>query len=70
MDKTITLGAEYDEVVFSALKEILKAEKAKLIDSSWGVGGSQEVSTWKYLVGGEECEIVAETYVGEQSDEG
>lgn len=60
----INLGAEYDERLFSALKEVLSGLGAVGMDSSWGIGGSQELSEWKAAVGDEILEIELETYDG------
>lgn len=60
----ITLGAEHDEKLFSSLKEVLSSLDAIELDSSWGVGGSQELSEWKIKIGDEILEIESETYIG------
>ena len=61
---TIEIGKEYDQAVFEALRCVLSCEGARVEEESWGVGGSQEVSTCKVQIGNEEIEITAETYMG------
>ena len=61
---TIEIGEEYDDATFTALRRVLSREAAEIEDESWGVGGSQEVSTWKVKIKNEEIEITAETYIG------
>ena len=61
---TINLGAEYDEVLAAALRAVLAEVGAEEVDSSWGVGGSQEISRFELMIAGERVVIEAETYIG------
>lgn len=64
MYKDITLGKEYDEATIAALKQVLAEEGAQKVDGEYGVGGSQELHTWTYKIGGELLEVTSETYIG------
>lgn len=61
---TVTLGPEYDEPLRQAVRTALDERHARVIDRSWGVGGSQEVNHLKVLVDGEILIVEAETYIG------
>ena len=62
--KKINLGHEYDRQLFEALGDALREKGAALHSDSWGVGGSQEISTWDLTVDGEAVRVEAETYIG------
>lgn len=64
MHKTVILGSEYDEAVWQALKSVLKDLGGTVQDSSWGVGGSQELTSADVIIGGERITVESETYVG------
>lgn len=64
MQKTVILGSEYNENVWQALKSVLKELGATPQDSSWGVGGSQELTSIKVSIAGKSIEVSSETYVG------
>jgi hypothetical protein len=61
---TATLGAEYDIELRKTVTNVLKALGARAGATSWGVGGSQEVSRAEFSVGGAKLVLEAETYVG------
>jgi hypothetical protein len=61
---TITLGDEYDASLMDALRVVLLRYGAEEMETSWGVGGSQEVSTVTVQVGHTVILVVAETYMG------
>jgi hypothetical protein len=61
MERTITLGDEYDDLLRDRLIFALRTLGAKFIDSSRVVGGSQDLENYKYELNGTTVEIVAET---------
>lgn len=61
---SIRLGDEYDDVLRDALIAVLSSRDAKGVESSWGVGGSQELDTTRVKVGDEVITIESETYMG------
>ena len=64
MDKTVNLGPEYDEVLQRAVLSVLREMGAEFGDSTWGVGGSQEIVTRRAMLNGHAISLDAETYVG------
>jgi hypothetical protein len=62
--KTITLGPEYDDALRETLKAVLRGLGAIAGQSSWGVGGSQEVDSLVVSVEGQPLTVESETYVG------
>jgi hypothetical protein len=58
------VGAEYDQCLFSLLGKVLRALGYSADDSSWGVAGSQEVSSWLLRGPRGQLTVEAETYVG------
>lgn len=64
MHKTVILGSEYEEVVWQALRSVLKDLGGAVRDSSWGVGGSQELTSADVIIGGQCITVESETYVG------
>jgi hypothetical protein len=62
--ETIILGDEYDNALHDALRLILISADAVKIDSSWAVGGSQEIERVQIRLGGDLVTIESETYVG------
>ena len=64
MTTTVVLGAEYDGDLREALKSVLKAHGALVVDSAWGVGGSQELETLTVELDGHTLIVEAETYMG------
>lgn len=64
MNKKVILGNEYDVSLFVTLKDILATQQATPLDKTWGVGGSQEISTWHVSIGGQTLTIEVETYMG------
>ncbi len=64
MRKTVILGSEYDDTVWQVLKSVLKDLGGEVKDSSWGVGGSQELTIADVVIGGQHITVESETYVG------
>jgi hypothetical protein len=63
-NKSILLGAEYDDVLRAALVAVLTSRGAIGAGSSWGVGGSQELDTTRVKLGDVVITIESETYIG------
>ena len=63
-ETTITLGEEYDERLWAALRVVLLGNGAVEVERSWGVGGSQEITTLTVRVHQAVVRVVAETYMG------
>ena len=61
---SVRLGEEYDEVLIWILMEVLLDEKAKLVDQSWGMGGSQEITVKEFQIGQDTVKVRTETYMG------
>lgn len=57
------VGAEYDDVAFVALGTSLRTLGYTLDTKSWGMGGSQEISTWLIRGPKGKLKIEAETYI-------
>jgi hypothetical protein len=64
VQKTIILGDEYDRRLQRRLNEVLRSMGAEIGASTWGVAGSQELSTWEAAVEGRTLKIESETYIG------
>jgi len=62
--KSVTLGSEYDDATFEALRLALASLNATRAGTSWGVGGSQEIGTFEVVVGGSPLTVESETYIG------
>jgi hypothetical protein len=62
--KTVILGPEYDQELRSRLGNVLSSLGAIIDDSSWGVGGSQEIMELEATISGTTLHIEAETYIG------
>ena len=58
------VGAEYDKAIQARLKSVLLELGYRLSDKWWGVGGSQEISHWKFTGVLGDLTVEAETYVG------
>ena len=63
-DETLILGPEYDVVLRNKLMNLLRGLGASKVDSSWGVGGSQEIDSLVVEVNGQRVVIESETYIG------
>lgn len=64
MEKTIVLGAEYDDGLRSLLLNTLKEMGAAPLDSDWAAVGSQEVEESSFDIDGKIVRVEAETYIG------
>lgn len=62
--KTVVLGPEWDEQLRKRVKSGLAKMGAKLTDHSSGLGGSQFVETFDFMVGAEKLRLEDETYEG------
>lgn len=58
------LGAEHDLALRARLRRVLDAMGAVPAGDAWGVGGSQELARWDFLVEGRPLRVEAETYLG------
>lgn len=61
---TVVLGNEWDAELGAALRRALGGMGAVQVEGSWGVGGSQEVSSARWSLEGVSIQVEAETYVG------
>ena len=57
-------GPEYDGPHFERLRTTLRTLGYRTVDSSWGVGGSQELRTWEVRGPAGSLRVEAETYIG------
>lgn len=62
--ETWVVGSEYDGPHFDRLRMALTTVGYRAVDSTWGVGGSQELRTWDIEGPDGPLHIEAETYVG------
>jgi hypothetical protein len=62
--KTVVLGAEYDQGLRERLGAALSSLGAEMSDSVWGVGGSQELMRIDAAISDRILHIEAETYIG------
>lgn len=58
------VGREFDEALHRRLGATLRACGYTVDSKSWGVAGSQELSTWKVSGPRGELLVEAETYIG------
>lgn len=58
------LGPEWDEALRSRLRKAVGDLGGEIRETSWGVGGSQEVIEYEILLRGATLTATAETYVG------
>ena len=63
-DKTWVVGPEWDDALLLRLGDALKALGYRVDKHEWGVGGSQELSTWNVHGDAGALRIEAETYIG------
>lgn len=64
LQKTQILGDEYDEALRGRLREVLLTAGAKIIESKWGMAGSQDILTVEVDVDGQQLIVESETYIG------
>jgi hypothetical protein len=62
--KTVVLGPEYDPSTRSAFADAIKELGGIESDHSWGVGGSQEVTTCNITFPNGTIHVEEETYMG------
>jgi hypothetical protein len=53
-----------DDATRRRLKAALRKAGARRVGHWWGLGGSQEITRWTFVVDGGRLEIEAETYIG------
>jgi hypothetical protein len=53
-----------DEATRQRLKAALRKAGARRVGHWWGLGGSQEITRWTFVVDDGRLEVEAETYVG------
>jgi hypothetical protein len=58
------LGPEWDEALLRRLRQAVAELGGSMRETSWGVGGSQEVVEYEILCRGATLTATAETYVG------
>lgn len=63
-EKTVRLGAEYDDRLRSALLHVLRGLGATTRGNDYGVGGSQELERLDAEIHGRRIVVEAETYIG------
>lgn len=63
-DETWLIGAEHDASLFHRLGSALESLGYQFDRTSWGVAGSQEVTTWHASSSDGSLTVEAETYVG------
>jgi hypothetical protein len=60
----IRLGDEYDSALLARLEAAVVARGGSFSESSWGVGGSQEIITYAIGLPSGKLEAISETYIG------
>ena len=60
----IHIGSETDAVLFKRLQNSLRSMGGELVETSWVLGGSQVIITYKAVLKKGTIEIISETYVG------
>ncbi len=63
-EKSVVLGAEYDQRLRAVVKNVLGQLGVKELTHEWVVGGSQEIETVEVRVAGQRLVLEAETYIG------
>lgn len=60
----MTLGSEQDPSLWSRLVAAVEALGGTMVESSYNVGGSQEIITYQVLLPGGQLLLTSETYIG------
>jgi hypothetical protein len=60
----VCLGSETDTALLAALKSVVLMSGGSMAETTFGVGGSQELITYSIAVPGGQIEAVSETYIG------
>ncbi len=63
-DEEIILGPEHDRELPMKLRSVLKNLGGVKLSQDWGVGGSQEITTWVFQIGDQQVTVGTETYMG------
>ncbi|WP_157370767.1 hypothetical protein [Vulgatibacter incomptus] len=63
-DRKVRIGDEYDQRVWTALRDVLSELGLVVNSEEWGVGGSQELITIVVSAGSKTLTIESETYLG------
>jgi hypothetical protein len=58
------LGPEWDEALLRRLREAVAERGGNMWETSWGVGGSQEIIEYEILLRGTTLTATSETYMG------
>lgn len=53
-----------DDATRRRLKAALRKAGARRVGHWWGLGGSQEIARWTFVVDGNRLEVEVETYIG------
>ena len=61
---SVTLGAEHDSALWARLVSAVAARGGSIVESSFGVGGSQEVIDYEVRLPEGRLQLRSETYVG------
>jgi hypothetical protein len=59
-----TLGPEWDAALLVRLRQAVTERGGSMRETSWGVGGSQEIVEYEILLRGATLSAMAETYMG------
>ncbi len=62
--KRLILGREHDEALRAGIIAVLRRLRARTRASSWDIGGSHEVGTYRFVVDGEDIAITSQTDAG------
>ena len=61
---TVELGPEWDSELLAKLRTVVEASGGEMAETSWGVGGSQEVCEYQIDMPNGQLSAVSETYMG------
>ena len=63
-DVSVNLGDEHDEEIRRAIFDALNSLGAKALERWAGVGGSQDIVSQTFDIGGRKLNLETETYIG------
>jgi hypothetical protein len=63
-ESEVVIGPEFDAELLGRLRRVVEAARGSISESSYGVGGSQEVITYEILLPSGMLVATAETYIG------
>jgi hypothetical protein len=61
---SVTLGGEHDAALWSRLVAAVAARGGSIAESSYSVGGSQEIIVYEVVLPTGRLELTSETYIG------